>query len=180
MTDTTAVLPGEPKPQQPKAEPKIETKNKPAAAESKPERFVPASESRFDTSVEFRFPHASYVPEAGTPLEHVLRPEYWANIKKLHAGCRVFVYAEDEAWCAELIVRKVGQGYAKVQVLHKHVLEQPTADPKLLDGYDIQYRGPIVKHRIVRLKDGNVLKQSLDSFEEAQAWLRDYKRMLAN
>lgn len=150
-----------------------------AAVPAKPERFIAASESRFASSAEFTFPQVSYIPEAGTPLEHLLRPEYWANIKKLHAGCRIWVFAEDESFWAELLVRKVGQGYAKVQVLRDGKLEQPSADPKLTDGYDIEYRGPIVKHRVVRKKDGAVLKQGLDTFEDAVAWLRDHKRMLA-
>lgn len=165
------------------AKPKTEARAKPelkaAPAPAKPERFIAASESRFATSVEFTFPMVSYIPEAGTPLEHVLRPEYWASIRQLKAGCRVWVFAEDEAYYAELLVRKVGQGFAKMQLLRSGELDAASADPALTDGYDIQYRGPVVKHRVVRLKDGHVLKQGLDTFEDASAWLRDHKRMLA-
>lgn len=147
--------------------------------EDKPERFIPASEARFSTSVDFTFPMVSYTPVAGTPLKHLLRPEYWASLKKLHAGCRVWIYPEDESYWAELLVRKVGQGYAKMQLLRSGDLDQPTVDPAVTDGYDIEFRGPIVKHRIVRKKDGHVVKQNLDTFEEAMAYLRDYKRMLS-
>lgn len=156
---------------------------KPVKAEgeaAKPERFIAASESRFETSVEYRFPTVAYVPESGTPLEHLTRPEYWASIRALRPGVRIWVHTEDETYCAELLVRKTGQGFAKVQVLRHFELDQPTPDPKLGDDHEIEHRGPIVKHRIVRKKDGQVLKQGLDTFEEAQAWLRDHKRMLAN
>jgi hypothetical protein len=144
-----------------------------------PERYVPAAEARFSTSAEFTFPQVSYIPAAGTPLEHLMRPEYWANVKQLKAGCRIWVFAEDESYWAELLVRRVGQGYAKVQTLRSGRLDEGGEAPQLADGYDIQFRGPVVKHRIVRMKDGHVLKSGLDSYEDAAAWLRDHKRMLA-
>lgn len=152
---------------------------KPDAAPEKPVRFIPAKESLFATSVDFTFPMCSYIPEAGTPLEHLMRPEYWANIKQLKAGVRIWVFAEDESYWAELLVRRVGQGYAKVQELRSGELDARGEDPKLTDGYEIQFRGAVTKHRIVRNKDGQVLKQGLDSHEDAVAWLRDHKRMLA-
>jgi len=144
-----------------------------------PAAFVPAVESRFATSAEFSFPQVSYIPQAGTPLEHLLQGEYWAGIKQLKTGCRIWVMSEDDTYWAELLVRKTGQGYAKVQVLRKGELDQPTVDLKATDGYEIEFRGQIVKHRVVRKSDGHVLKQGLDSYEDATAWLRDHKRMLA-
>lgn len=150
----------------------------PAPAE-KPERFVPASESRFMTSVEYKAPLVWYCPEAGTPFEHLLRPEYWASIKLLRTNAHVYVDAEDGSYFAELKVLKVGQGYAKVHVLRHEELAVATADPSIPDGYEIQFRGPIVKHRVVRLKDSHVLKQGLDTEDDARDWLRQHKRMLA-
>ena len=147
-------------------------KPKPAAP------FVPAKEDRFATSAEFTFPLVSYIPAAGTPLEHLLRPEYWAGIKKLKTGCRIWVQSEDDVYWAELLVRKVGQGYAKVQLLRDGVLDMPVIDA-VDSGYEIEYRGAIVKHRVVRKSDGHCLKQGMDSFEEASRWLLEHKRMLA-
>jgi hypothetical protein len=164
------------------SEPKIETKPKPDAAPppEKPERFIPASESRFMTSAEYKAPIVYYQPESDTPFEHLLRPEYWANIKRLHTNVHIYVDAEDGSYWAELKVLKVGQGYAQVMVFRHVVLAAPGPDPMTPDGYEIQFRGPIVKHRVLRLKDGHVLKQALDSEEDARDWLRDYKKMLAN
>lgn len=157
---------------------------KPVVPEKAPEkaleRFVPASESRFMTSVEYKSPLVWYCPEIDTPLEHLLRPEYWANIKQLRTNAHIYVDAEDGSWWAELKVIKVAQGYAKVHLLRHIELAAASADPSVPDGYEIQFRGQIVKHRVVRLKDGHVLKQGLDSEDDARQWLRDYKRMLAN
>lgn len=147
----------------------------PAAAE----RFIPASESRFMTSAEYKAPIVWYCPEAGTPYEHLLRPEYWASIKGLRANAHIYVDAEDGTYWAELKVIKVGQGFAKVVEFRHIELAAASADPSVPDGYEIQFRGPLVKNRIVRLKDGHVLKQGLDSEEEARLWLRDHKKMLA-
>lgn len=160
--------------------PKPAAADKPAPATTdKPERFIPAAESRFMTSVEYKAPLVWYCPEAGTPLEHLLRPEYWASIKQLRTNAHIYVDAEDGSYWAELKVLKVGQGFAKVMVLRHVDLADAGADPSIADGYDIQFRGPIVKHRVVRLKDNHVLKQGLDTEEDARAWLRDHKKMLA-
>lgn len=145
------------------------------------ERWIPASESRFMTGSEYVSPEASYTPEAGTPFEHLLRPEYWANIKQLRARCRIWAEAEDGSWVAELYVLRVGQGYAQVIALPGYPFTLPGAAAvgAIPDGYDIQWRGHIVKNRIVRLKDGHVLKQGLDTYEDAQVWLREHKRLMA-
>lgn len=156
-----------------KAEPKAA---KPAKAD---ERFIQASESRFSTSAEFTFPLTSYIPVAGTPLHHLLRPEYWAGVKQLKAGCRIWVVPEDEAWFAELLVRKAGQGYAKVQILRTGELDSVAVGAEPADGFEIQFRGPLIKHRIVRVLDGHVLKDKLESYEDATLWLREHRKMLA-
>lgn len=146
------------------------------------ERFIPASESRFMASSEYGSPQTSYVPESGTPPEHLLRPEYWASIKSLKPRVRIWVEAEDGSYVGELYVLKAGQGYAKVCWMPGFPFTLPgvSADPVAPDGYEIQWRGHVVKNRIVRLKDGHVLKQGLDTEDEARAWLRDHKKLLAN
>lgn len=146
------------------------------------ERFVPASESRFMASSEYGSPETSYIPESGTPAEHLLRPEYWASIKALRTNVRIWVTAEDGAYVGMLLVQKAAQGYAIVCWLPGYPFVPPSVGANLAvaDGYDIQHRGLIVKWRIVRLKDGHVLKQGLDTEDEARAWLRDHKRLLNN
>lgn len=162
-----------------KSKPADDKKPDGAATAAPDAPFVPAAESRFSTSADFIAPMTAYVPATGTPLEHLMRPEYWASIKQLKAGCRIWVIAEDESYWAELLVRKVGQGYAKVQALRSGALQEPVVELPEGEGYEIQFRGAIIKHRVVRLSDKQVLKQGLDTYEEAAAWLRDHKRMLA-
>lgn len=150
-----------------------------------PERFLPASESRFHTSVEFRFPVTSYVPQSGTPFDHLLRPEYWANIKRLQAGCEIVVVAEDNSYRARLYVDRVGQGYAIVLPLEVHNLTELRRDavkPEVTGegkAYAIEHCGPVTKWRVVRSRDGHVLKDKLDTEHDAQSWLRDYVKAVA-
>lgn len=150
-----------------------------------PARFIAAAESRFASSAEFKEPTVWYCPEAGTPFEHLLQPEYWASIRRLHAGCHIYVHAEDGSYWAHLFVDRVGQGYADVLVFDFKDLPALRADrPKRAsssaDGYEIEFRGPITKWRVVRTKDHHELKRGLDTEDEARLWLRDHKRMLAN
>lgn len=160
---------------------KPETKAEAPAKPSVPEPFVAAEESRFATSAEFVSPLTSYVPAAGTPPEHLLRPGYWASIKALRSRCRIWIEEESGAYVGELYVLKTGQGYAVTQWLPGYPMRIAAvpAMPSTPDGYVIEYRGHIVKHRVVRTKDNQVLKQGLDNYDDAAMWLRDHKRMLA-
>lgn len=170
-----------------------DAKTKPAAAAKAetaplPGQFVkekdgpgsPAlAEARFMTSNEYKAPHCWACPAAGTPYSELLKPEYWANIKKLPVNAHIHVDAEDGSYYAELKVLKVGQGYAIVMPLRHVELAQAGAGPAVPDGFEVQFLGPIKQHRVVRLKDGHVLKDGLPTEDAARDWLRDHKRMLA-
>lgn len=140
--------------------------------------FPALSEASFMTSNEYKAPHCWACPAAGTPFSELLKPEYWANIKKLPVNAHVHVDAEDGSYYAELKVLKVGQGYAMVMPLRHVELAKAGAAPVVADGYDVQFLGPIKQFRAVRLKDGHVLKDGLPTEEAARDWLRDYKRTL--
>lgn len=150
------------------------------AAEKKPAPFVAAAESRFATSVEFSYPLTSYTPVAGTPLAHVLMPEYWANLHALKAGCRIWVIPEDEAWFAELLVRQVGPGFAKVVPLRGGELDALEPDAELIGkDFRLEWVNSTTKYRLVRVKDGHVLKEKLSDRIEAHRWLADHRKALA-
>ncbi len=96
------------------------------------------------------------VPEHGTPFEALLAPGYWAHCSaKLAPGARIEVYAEDDSYFAELIVRDAGRRYAKVAVLRHinldsvEVLEAETAN----GGYEVKFQGPHLKWCVIRLSD---------------------------
>lgn len=155
------------------------TKQAAPAAGSPPARVIPAAESRFQASADYVSPLTSYTPEAGTALEQLLAPEYWANIKQLKPGVRIWCVPDDERWYAELLVRQTGQGFAKVVLLRQGELDAIEIDPKISADFDIEWRGAKIKHRVVRKLDKQVLKEGLDTVEAAQAWIRDHARAVA-
>lgn len=125
-----------------------------------------------------RFNEHEVVPEAGTPFEHLLRQEYWANIAaKLRPGDNIIAFAEDGAWRAELIVWQVGQAWARVSgeaVARPDFGAAPKAAEEL---FEISYT-PHKKHRVIRIADRIELKSGFDTPEEARRWLLDYQRAL--
>src|SRR5690349_14592283 len=102
---------------------KAETPKQAEKAAPARERFIAAEESRFATSAEFVSPLTSYMPEVGTPPDHLLRPEYWANITALRPRCRIWIEEESGAYVGEMYVLRVGQGYAMTQWLPGYPLQ---------------------------------------------------------
>lgn len=158
----------------------VDVPKAPEAAKVPEFPFTPALESTMAPSVDFVSPTVHHTAPAGTPFSHVLKPEYWASCTKyLRTGCKIEVIPEDAGWLATLYVLRVGQGYAAVQKLTHIELDGARAQPQAPQGYEVQWRGSVIKHRVVRLKDGAVLKQGLDTLEEAHKWLSDHRRMMA-
>lgn len=161
------------------------TPTEPAAkteAPAKPDRFTPLSESEFYTSVEFVMPQTAARPPVGTKLEHILKPEWWANIRgkyqQFTAGAIVQVYPKDGAWWAEVLVEQAGQGFARVKLL-RHVELDPAAAVALVpDGYDI-HPLPSGSYRAMRIKGGVILSDRCRTFEDALTEVRQDMRMLA-
>lgn len=149
---------------------------KPAAPAKPDTRFVPASESCFFTSTEFVYPTVAVKPPVGTPMEHLLRPDYWANVrgrfKEFSAGTIVRAMPVDNAWWAELLVEQAGQGYARVKLLRHVELDAAARAPLVPPGYDIHPVGT-GKYRAVRLDGGVVLKDTCTTVEEALKVVRD-------
>ena len=52
------------------------------------------------------------VPDAGTPKDNLLRPEFWGNVsQKFKPGDTIIAYPRDGAWYAELLVWDAGQNW---------------------------------------------------------------------
>lgn len=152
---------------------------KPAAAAA---RFSPLMEADFSTSTEFVMPVVAVSPPVGTPLEHLLRPEYWAHVRgrfaQFSAGALIRAMPKDAAWWAELLVVQAGQGYARVKLLRDVELDPAAAAPLVPPGYDIQPL-PNGKYRAIRLKGGIVLSDKCQTFEAALGVVRDDIKVLA-
>ena len=160
------------------AKPETKPETKPAAPETNLGKWR-AMESRFQSSADYKSPEVSYEPEYGTPWEALLVPAYWANLRQLRSRVRIWVEEESGAYVGMLYVLKTGPGFAEVAELLYHELDQRRTDTKPADDYRIEWRGAVIKHRIVRVNDGVVLKQGLDTEDQAQEWLRQHRKVMA-
>lgn len=119
------------------------------------------------------------IPEDGTPFEALLDPAYWSHhASKARIGDRIEVLAEDGSYFAELIVREQGNLSVKVAVLRKVDLEAVPETP-LAEGFDVQYRGQVRKHCVVRLRDKAIVSEGHENKAAAFAWLGQNAKSLA-
>lgn len=109
-------------------------------------------------------------------VEELLNPDYWVHVSKnFKAGDRIEAIPEDRHYFAELFVLAASKNFIKVILLRAHVL---IADPKPVEeeGYTIKFAGR-AKWRVIQGK--KVLKEGLDSKEEAEKWLKEHKKEMA-
>lgn len=118
------------------------------------------------------------VPNAGTPLEHLLDPSFFGNIsQKLKAGDTILALPRDAAWYAELLVWDAGRNWAQVSV--RFAQERPAfeAVAGVDDEFEIR-RDPIDGIMVVRRSTGTKLKGNFANHDDAQRWIRDHQRAL--
>lgn len=97
-------------------------------------------------------------PPAGTTVEQMKRPDYWANTGHLfRPGDRIEVLPEDMAFFAEFIVRDAGRLYANVHVL-RNVEFDDEVKPIEAGDYRVQWAGPAHKFRVMRTSDNSVIQ----------------------
>lgn len=121
--------------------------------------------------------------EAGTPVEALLDPKYWANAVHSHPinrGHRIEVDCEDGSYTATLFVREVGRLFAKVTLLSKTMLgASDAADAVEVDGYTLKYRGTIMKWTVTRIADKKTVSEGHENKDAARDWLREHLKALA-
>lgn len=171
MSDTKTA---EPKAAKPKADATETAKPTLVAAPRSPRRLHP---SRFKVAEQERNLWLVY-PEHGTEFEDLLEPSYWSHIaKNLRPGARIEVLAEDGSYWAELLVRATGNLSASVHPLRKVDLGNiPLPEAS---SFAVEYRGPVLKHAVIRKRDGSSIQSGFDTQEAAMQWLGLNSRTLA-
>lgn len=123
------------------------------------------------------------MPEAGTPFESLLDDAYWAHVSsKMKPSDVIRVMPDDGAYEAWLRVMDCGRLYARVTLWGDKQdfasgSEQVTVGSS--DDYKVEYAGPYHKHRVVRLRDKEVMKTGFGSKEEGTTWLLQHVKALA-
>lgn len=118
--------------------------------------------------------------EAGSTVEDILRPGYWAHCAQhMTMYDTVQVRLETGEWICDLFVMEVGRNYAKMHLAHKYDL---TAGPAVVippEAHRIEFKGPQLKHVVIRVADGAVIQDGLSKKEDAILWLRNYEKVTA-
>lgn len=114
-------------------------------------------------------------PPAGTTLDEMLAPEYWAHVaQKVNPHDLIEVVPEDGAFFARLFVVSTQKLSMKVAKL-EYVEFSTTAiaeTAKVKDEFECKWSGPAAKWRVHRKADNSLATtDSFASREDAETWL---------
>jgi hypothetical protein len=114
--------------------------------------------------------------KAGTKIEDVLQPQYWAHVAgQLGPYTRIEVLEETGAWMLELLVINCGRNWAKVQVLHKFELEERSETVPTAQSHRVEWKGPVRKFTVIRISDDLPVQDGFTTRPEAQVWLTNHE-----
>ena len=134
----------------------------------KPLKLLPAEHARMTYF---------YAPEAGFDPQALTDTGYWGNVAKdLRVGDEIIVVPEDAAWRAHLFVRATGKVEAVVQILSLVALGEAVEATQ--GGYSVKFRGR-AKWSVVVEASGEVVKDMIDTKEEAAAWMSQHTKAMA-
>lgn len=118
--------------------------------------------------------------EEGTTVQDVLDPGYWAHCAAdMSIYDRIDVRLETGEWLLELFVLDVGRNYARVFLAHKHDFSDVSpveSIPQALT-HKIMWKGPHLKHVVVRLADGAALQTGFSDRAAAVVWLDNHLKV---
>lgn len=120
------------------------------------------------------------IPPAGTKLEEMLEPEYWAHVaRKFTPYDIVEIVPEDGEFYARLFVTSTGKLWAKMVKLE--YVELTAKKPVVVvDKYEAKYGGPSAKWRAVHKSDGSlVANESFQTREEVDMYIEKLNKELA-
>ena len=114
----------------------------------------------------------------GVTIDDLLDPVFWSDVS---GHCfqgkfnRVEITWKDGSQWAELLVVGYGPTWAKMVKLNYVVLNTPEGI-KTVGGkdYEIKWSGPHSKFRIIRLADGEVIRDGFENKELAEVDLKEY------
>lgn len=129
---------------------------------------------------------------AGTTLEDVMTPGYWANhAYRMQRGAIIEVLSEDNTLDCQLRVLEVGPTFTKMRLLRNFVAEEiraqagsaasknksKTEKAALDDQVEVNYGGKQDRWRIVHR--GHVVKSGFETMVEANNAADEYREKLA-
>lgn len=113
--------------------------------------------------------------EEHTTLDDVLAPEYLGNVaSKLRPYDRIAVRTDTGEWYAELLVKSCGRTWAVTTVIFSVDLCTADVEMSQAENFEVRWRGPHLKHCVIRMSDHECIKEGCETKVDAQAWLASY------
>ena len=122
--------------------------------------------------------HAVLV-ESGTKPEALLQPAFWSNVaSKLRPLDRIEAMDDAGTWLCVLMVRATSATEAIVARLWSVELQSSaTLAPPKESGFEVRWRGH--RHKWSAMSGETVLREGMESREEAEHYIRDHAKALA-
>ncbi len=117
-------------------------------------------------------------------LDQVRQPDFWSHVgAQLRPCSRIEVMCEDMTWFAELMVISCDRLWAKTALLRfVDLTDDPAPDAErvnLANGYEVKFKGPTLKHVVMRLSDNTMVRDGIATKVEAEAWIREHVQGLS-
>jgi len=117
---------------------------------------------------------------AGTRIEEILQPTYWAHYtRELKPLDVIEAFCEDGSWEASFRVMFVGTVEVKLSLRWKAEHQPIQVDEAESDIYQTKWRGPKCKWSVVRKDDGKVIADGLFPKAEALNYMKNHLRAVA-
>lgn len=166
----------------PPQEDRATTNDRPVqAAPTTPRRLSKPTETRLKLA-DFQRNRFLLSPEKGVDVNDLLQPAFWSHIAgKFRPYDEITVIPEDGGFYATLLVIACDRLWAKVHLLQHVDLTIARKDlPQVeIEGYAVEWKGPLAKFAAIRKSDGVVLKDLFQNQLEGWQWLDGYMKTLA-
>lgn len=118
--------------------------------------------------------------EAGTSLEDVLNPAFFANVAaKMHPYDHIRVRVDTGEYYAELLVLDCSRNWARTVILYQAKLSAEESElPPVDDQYEIKMLGAHKKWCVIRKSDKEAIKEQFSNRAEASAWLASHLKLV--
>lgn len=119
--------------------------------------------------------------EENTTVQDVMDPQYWAHMAQHFSPYdRIDVRLETGEWLLELLVISVGRNWASVHLCQKHDLQPVTEDMPTAIKHKVEWKGPQIKHAVIRIADSEILQSGFAKKNEAIEWMVNHEKVTAS
>lgn len=128
---------------------------------------------------EYEFSYWVAAVDVGVTPAEMLEPSFWSHVSsKLKPWDHVEVRQDDGSYWAELLVLACDRMWAKMHLLREAKLSTPDVSLSQADArLRVEWKGPRLKHCVIRVKDGEIMTSEIQSRADAEAWVREHPQV---